>query len=80
MGSHIDVCAIYGIQFAPMNYVLLGNATETASQIKVCVIYGIRFTRTNCFRLGKRTETVHLNKMCVICGICDQPKEYKRFV
>ena len=68
-GSHINVCAIYGIQFALMNCVLLGNATETVSQIKVCVLYGIRFTRTKCFRLGKRTETDQLNKMCVICGI-----------
>ena len=34
------VCVIYDIQFAPMNCVLLGNATETVSQIKVCVIYG----------------------------------------
>ena len=80
MGSHINVCVIYGIQFPLMNYVLLGNARKTVSQIKVCVIYIIRFTRTNYFRLGKRTETVHLNKMCVICGICDQPKEHKRFV
>ena len=63
------VCAIYDIQLAPMNYVLLGNATETVSQIKVCVIYGIRFTWMNCFRLGKRTEMVQLNKMCVICSI-----------
>ena len=79
-GSHINVCVIYGIQFPPMNCVLLGNATETVIHIKVCVIYDIRFTRTNCFRLGKRTEMVHLNRMCVICGICDQPKEHKRFV
>ena len=27
MGSHINVCAIYGIQFAPMNRLLLGSAT-----------------------------------------------------
>ena len=54
------VCAIYGIQFPPINYVLLGNGTETVGQIEVCVIYDIRFTRTNYFRLGKRTETVHL--------------------
>ena len=37
-GSHIIVCAIYGIQFAPMNYLLLGSAIETVSQIKMCVI------------------------------------------
>ena len=65
-GSHINVCAIYGIQFAPMNCLLLGSATETVSQIKVCVIYGIRFTRTNYFWLGNTTEMVQLNKMCVI--------------
>ena len=66
MGSHINVCAIYDIQFAPMNCLLLGSATEMVSQIKVCVIYGIRFTRTNYFWLGNTTEMVQLNKMCVI--------------
>ena len=39
----------YGIQFAPMNCLLLGKATETVSQIKVCVIHGIRFSQMNCF-------------------------------
>ena len=67
-GSHINVCAIYGIQFAPMNCLLLGSATEMVSQIKVCVIYGIWFTRTNCFLLGNTIEMVQLNKMCVIRG------------
>ena len=37
-GSHINVRAIYGIQFAPMNCLLLGSAIETVSHIKVCVI------------------------------------------
>ena len=67
--NHINVCAIYGIQFAPMNCLILGSATETVSQIKICVIYDIQFIRTNYFRLGNTTETVQLNKICVICGI-----------
>ena len=73
-GSNINVCTIYGIQFASMNYFLLGKATETVSQIKVCVIYGIQFTRMNYLRWAKRTEMVQLNKMCVIHGkqVCSQ--------
>ena len=35
------------IQFALMNCLLSGNATETVSQIKVCVIEGICFRRIN---------------------------------
>ena len=69
----MEVCAIYSIQFAPMNCLLLGSATETVSQIKgVCDIrHAVHSDEPFALR---RTETVQYIKMCVIRDkqVCNQ--------
>ena len=47
MGSHINVCAIYGIRLTRTNCFRLGNTTETVQLNKMCVICGIQFTWMN---------------------------------
>ena len=65
-----------GIHFAGMNYLLIGNATETVSQIWlnsicsyiiVCVMHTVHSGEL--FLIRKTIEMVQFTKMCVICGM-----------
>ena len=64
--SQIKVCAIYGMRFTRMNYLLWAKRTEMVQYNKICVIRGKHVCNHKCVRRRIITQTIAANKPCVL--------------